>query len=504
MKRTAIIIGAGVGGLGMAALLAADGWSVDVYEQSSQAGGRAGSWSKDGFRFDTGPSWYLMPEVFEHFFNLIGEKRSNYYDLIRLNPAYKVFTESTDSIIIHGDLSHDKKTFERIEPGSADALTLYLAQAEETYKLALRYFLYNPFTKLRSVITIPIIRKFPFMLKQLFRPIHRYVQSYVKTQVLQQILEYPMVFLGASPYQAPSLYHLMSYMDFCEGVYFPKGGMYKIVEGLEKVAIKKGARFHYNQPVQRILHSRGKATGIELADGSVAKADLVISNADLHFTETALLDASVQTYPEKYWKRKIAGPSALLLYLGVKGSLPQLEHHNLLFVDDWEKNFSDIFKTKSWPSKASIYLSRTTATDRSAGPKGCENIFVLVPLPAGASNVDQTDYIDRYLQQIEQMTGVTDLRQRITVQRAYGPQNFKDDFNAWQGTALGMSHVLKQSAMFRPSVKSKKLDNLFYVGAGTQPGIGIPMCLISAELVYKRLINDSTAGPLEKLGGSHV
>ncbi|MEO5627410.1 MAG: phytoene desaturase family protein [Candidatus Saccharimonadales bacterium] len=501
-QKTAVIIGAGIGGLGVAALLSADGWRVKVYEQAAGPGGRAGIWQKDGFRFDTGPSWYLMPEVFEHYFELLGEKRNDYFQLQKLSPAYKVFTETEAPIVVTGDIEQDSQTFDDIEAGAGNQLKKYLKNAEQTYNLAVKYFLYNPFRSIGPLLKIEIFKKLPFMLTQLLQPISSYVNKYVRRQVLQQILEYPMVFLGTSPYQAPALYHLMSHMDFAQGVFFPKGGMFKVIEAIESINKKRGTELNYNQSVSRIVYENKKATGVLLSNGDTVSADIVISNADLHFTETQLLAEEVQSYPEKFWSNKVAGPSALLMYLGVKGQLPELEHHNLLFAKAWEQNFKQIFESKVWPDKASMYISRTSASDKSTAPNDSQNIFVLVPLPAGHSE-DLEQYAEKYLGQIESITGIKDFRERITLKRLYGPDDFTNDFNAWQGTALGMAHILKQSAMFRPAVKSKKLTNLYYVGGNTQPGIGLPMCLISAELVYKRLVGDNSAGPLESLGRSH-
>lgn len=496
---TAIIIGAGVGGLAMANVLAKTGWQVSVYEKLGQAGGRMGVLKAKKFTFDTGPSWYLMPEVFAHYFTLLGEDIHKYITLDRLDPAYKVFFDYHKPIIVNGKITKDSHTFAAIEPGSDEKLQKYLHTAERNYRAAMDYFLYNPFTRAGSLVNRNVLRHMPAMGRELLTPLHSHVARYVKSQPLQQILEYPTVFLGASPWTAPSLYHLMSYLDFKQGVHYPRGGMFTVVQALQRIGSKLGVQYHFDAPVTQITVQNDRATGVQVGSKQVA-ADLVVSGADLQFTETRLLPEAAQTYPAQYWRKRVAGPSALLMYLGVKGSLPQLQHHNLFFVKDWQQNFADIFTHKTWPKNASMYVCKPSATDRTVAPKNHENVFVLVPLPASVSQPEQIDAAaDRYLQQLEKMAGIPDLRERIVYKSYRTPRDFANLFNAWNGTALGMAHLLRQSAFWRPGARSKKVKNLLYVGGGVQPGIGVPMCLISAEVAYKQLIGDHSAGPLAAL-----
>ena len=489
-----VIIGAGIGGLAAANILAQAGYEVSVYEKNAGPGGRMGKLEIDGFTFDTGPSWYLMKDVFEQYFELFGKKTSDYFKVERLDPAYKVVFDTRDPVVITGDLEENIRTFETIEPGAGEALKEYIESGELNYKSALRYFLYNNFTRPHKLARKDIIRSLPSFLPVLTSSLHGYIAKRFKTQELQQILEYPSVFLGGSPFAVPALYQLMSYLDFKEGVFYPQsGGMYRIIESLMEIGNELGVTYHFNSDVTGISTTGGIATGITIGNEGVA-ADIVISNADLHHTEMKLLRPEDRSYPATYWNKRTAGPSALLMYLGVKGSLPELEHHTLFFVNAWQKNFDDIYKDKVWPDNPSLYVSKTTATDRSTAPDGHENIFVLVPLPPGVSHDKETTefYTEKYLEQLEQSSGIHDLRSRIVVKVIRTPQYFSETFNAWQNTALGMSHTLRQSAFFRPSVKSKKIDSLYYVGGGTQPGIGVPMCIISAQLVYKRIANDDS------------
>lgn len=495
-KQTAVIIGAGAGGLALANILAKSGLAVSIYEKNDQPGGRMGRIKRDGFTFDTGPSWYLMQDVFAAYFKLFGKEVADYFELLRLDPAYKVFFETIDPVTITGKLDQNLAAFESLEPGAATKLQHYITRGERHYQAARRFFLYNPFTRYRSLLRAEVLKASPSFANMFSQSLHRYIAKQFSCQELQQILEYPSVFLGASPFNTPALYQLMSYLDFKEGVFYPaKGGMFAVTEALLGLGQQLGVTYHYNADVTEIITDGGEAKGIR-ANGKTITADVVISNADLYFTEQELLKPHERTYSDHYWQKRKAGPSALLMYLGVKGPLPELEHHNLFFVKAWRQNFDDIYKTKQWPKQASIYVSRTTATDTSTAPKGHENLFVLVPLPAGTDQDEATvkTYTDHYLKQLETMSGIRDLRQRIVFQEIRTPQYFHEAFHAWQNTALGMSHTLRQTAFLRPGVKSKKVKNLYYVGGGTQPGIGVPMCLISAQLVYKQLVHDTSAG----------
>jgi phytoene desaturase len=499
MKGRVVIIGAGIGGLATANLFAKAGYEVEVFEKNDQLGGRAGEKQVDGFRFDTGPSWYLMPAVFEQYFALFGVNARKEFDLKRLSPAYKVFYESRKPITIAGDVSKDSATFESIEPGAGDALQSYVEQGDHTYQLALEHFLYTNFERPQELTHPAVISHLPRLRRLLLTPIHRHVRSFMKTQALQQILEYPMVFLGSSPFTAPAMYSLMSALDFKEGVYYPRKSMYQIIRSLQRIGEELGVRYHLNSPVEAIVTEAASATGIRLKNGRIVTADIVISNADLHYTETRLLKPGEQTFPETYWKKKEAGISALLIYLGVKGTLPHLEHHNLFFVDDWRENFEAIYTTKHIPESASMYVSRTTATDPTTAPKNHENLFVLVPLPSGVK-IDKRSLqrlTRRTIDQLATVLEIPDLTSRIVYQESFGPNQFESQFHAWQGTALGTSHRLTQSAFWRTPNKSKKLKNLYYVGGNTVPGIGLPMCLIGAQLVFKRVIGNRRGGAVQ-------
>lgn len=502
-----IIVGAGYGGIALANLLGKKGYEVHVYEKNTTPGGRVGSFKAEGFTFDTGPSWYLMPEVFEQYYSLFDKDPDTELELQKLTPGYTVFFEHDPPVTIYGDLERDSETFESIEEGAGDALKQYVGKSRLTYTLALKYFLYTNFSRFSELLRTDILLHAATMLRLVTKPLDSYVSRFFNDQRLKQLLEYHMVFLGSSPFQAPALYSLMSNLDFNSGVRYPKRGMYALIENLVNLGKPYNITYHYSSEVSSIVVENGAATGVMLATGETIVADIVVSNADLHYTETQLVAPEHSSYPEVYWQKRQPGPSALLLFMGVSGELPMLTHHSLLFVESWRENFAAIYEEGTIPKPASLYICNPSKTDPSLAPKNHENLFVLVPLPAGISldeNALET-LADEYVEQIGHTLGVTDLKKRVTYRAFYGPDDFEIDYNSWLGGALGgQSHLLKQSAMFRTPNKSKKVENLYYVGAGTTPGIGLPMCLISAQLTAKRLFGDKRGGPLtaEDLNGT--
>jgi phytoene desaturase len=504
-----VIIGGGIGGLASAALLAREGHNVVLLEQRSEFGGRAGSWERDGFRFDTGPSWYLMPEVFDHFYKLLGTSAAAELQLVQLDPAYRVYAEGEkEPVDVAADVHETLDRFERLEPGSALRVAKYLDRARTIYDLAKQRFLYSTFVKLGPVFRGEVLANGPRLARLLLEPLEKLVNRTVRDIRLRQVLGYPAVFLGSAPALAPSMYSLMSHLDLVDGVLYPVGGFTEVIGSIEKLARLAGAELRADAAVRRIVVVDGKATGVELADGELVVADLVVSAADLHHTETELLaDPESRTYPEEYWRNAVAGPSAVLLYLGVEGDLPELEHHTLFFAREWSAGFEAIFGSPARvPETPSFYVCKPSGVDPSVAPDGTENVFVLVPLPAdpglghggidGAGDELIEQLADQVIARMAEWAGIPDLATRVVLRRTVGPADFADDLNAWKGTALGLAHVLKQSAFFRPGNASKRVTGLYYVGSSTIPGIGLPMCLISAEVLVKRLRGDTTAGPL--------
>ncbi|MBE7325245.1 phytoene desaturase [Nocardioides sp. Y6] len=520
-----VVVGGGVAGLATSALLAADGWEVELLEQREELGGRAGSWSKDGFRFDTGPSWYLMPEVFDHFYRLLGTSAEHELDLRVLDPGYRVYFEGEATPLeTRVRRTDNREVFERVEPGAGAALDAYLDQADETYRLAVDHFLYTSFQRLDDLLHRDVLRRAPQLVTLLLRSLRRHVESSFSDRRLRQVLGYPAVFLGGSPERIPALYSLMSRMDLDDGVLYPQGGFSAFVDTLVALAEAHGVTIRTGATVtsvdtvplprtRRWSRRRAEVCGVayRTVDGTEhrTRADVVVGAADLHYMETRLLPKDLQTYPESWWRRRDPGPGAVLLYLGVEGGLPELAHHTMFFTEDWETNFNGVLgdargRGKYVPDPASSYVCRPSATDPSVAPDGSENVFVLVPVPAdvelgrggldGAGDPAVEKVADAAIAQLASWAGIPDLAERIVVRRTVGPGDFAADLNAWSGTMLGPGHRLSQSAFFRATNASRRVEGLLYAGGSTMPGIGLPMCLISAELVLKRLRGDRRGG----------
>ena len=520
MTRT-IIIGGGAAGLATAALLAREGHDVQVLERRAEIGGRAGSLARDGFRFDVGPSWYLLPRVFGHFFEMLGTTTAAQLDLTMLDPAYAVFSEPQPDgipcpplVIPHGQRQAEA-VFEQAEPGAAARLRSYLTSAERASDMAERFFLYNPYTRLHTLLHPDILRSLPTLVGLLTRSLGSFVARRFQHPVLRQVLGYPAVFLGASPSSAPAIYHLMSALDLAEGVQYPQGGFWALMERLAALAELQGARITTGADVQSITTKTVGRRGRRVAgvtwrdpDGALHHevADVVVSAADLHHTETVLLPPAERTYPQKWWNRRTSGPGAVLVMLGVRGRLPELPHHSLFFTTDWDANFQAIFgQNPHVPDPASIYVCAPSNTDPDVAPDGNENLFVLVPVPAdtgigsggpdGNGSPEVERVADAAIAQIAAWANIPDLAERVVVRHTIGPADFAEQYHSWSGGMLGPAHILAQSAMFRAQNESKRVRGLYYAGATTAPGVGVPMCLISAELVLKRIRGDHSAGP---------
>lgn len=513
-----VVIGAGVAGLATAALLARDGHDVEVLERQHHVGGRAATWQHEGFTFDLGPSWYLMPEVFDHFFRVCGTSAEAELDLVRLDPAYRVFFEpavagAAPRVDVRTGAAQE--AFELLEPGSGPRLREHLDSAREAYDLALRRFLYTSFERPTSLLHPELLRAAPRLAPLLGRSLESLVARRFADPRARQVLGYPAVFLGTSPERAPSLYHLMSHADLDVGVLYPRGGFGSVVDALVRVAERAGVRVRTGEEVTAVRTEprpgRGRRSarvvGVELADGSLVPADVVVGAGDLHHLETRLLPDELATYPQEWWDRRDPGPGAVLVHLGVRGRVPQLAHHSMFFTRDWRANFDAVLGTDQHvPDPASFYVCAPSRTDPGTAPADHENLFVLVPVPAdpglGAGGIAGTGdpvverVADAAVATISAWAGVPDLAERVTVRRTVGPGDFARDLHSWRGGALGPAHTLRQSAFLRARNASAWVDGLLYAGGSTIPGIGLPMCLISAELVAKRLRGDRSSRPL--------
>ena len=505
-----VVVGGGVSGLATAALLARTGRRVTLVESGPEVGGRAGRLEDGGFRFDTGPSWYLMPEVFEHFFALLGTSAADELDLVRLDPAYRVFCEGRPPVDVRSGRAEARALFESLEPGSGERLDRYLDSAARTYRLALRRFLYTNFTSYAALVRPDVLRRAGELVARLAQPLDRFVARRFHDRALRQILGYPAVFLGGSPSLVPSMYHLMSHLDLDDGVLYPRGGFVTLVDALRRLAEAHGVEIRTRTRATRIHTRPGgrrpRVTGVGIRDDEgrerTLDADVVVGAADLAGLEAALLPRELRTHSEAYWERRTPGPGALLVLLGVRGRLPALAHHSLLFTADWDAGFDAIFGERPHvPDPASLYVCKPSASDPGVAPDGHENLFVLVPVPAdrtlgpGGGPVAEAA-ADRVVAQIARWTGVDDLADRVVVRHTRTPEDFERDLGAWRGTALGPAHTLGQSAFFRTRNVSRRVEGLYFAGSSTLPGIGLPMCLISAELVVKHLRGDTGTAPL--------
>ncbi|MGB0146853.1 MAG: phytoene desaturase family protein [Flavobacteriaceae bacterium] len=497
MKKHVIIIGSGAGGLASAILFAKKGYQVSVLEKNKTFGGRGSVFNASGFQFDMGPSWYLMPDIFEHFFSLVGENINDYLDLKRLDPSYKIwFQEQEEPIQMSSDLKRDTKIFEHYEPGVMDRLGVYLAEAAQKYQISKQSFIYKPFDTLLDFLdrkTIFLWTKF-----SVISSFHRHIAAHVKHPVLRKILQYPLVFLGTSPYKAPAVYSLMNHIDFDMGVHYPMGGMTTVFKSLYDIARKSGVNFFFNTPVKKIEVTNGKIQGVLTEDDKRYTAEIVISNADYYHTEMNLIDPKYRQFSERYWKRRTVAPSGFIIYLGLKKQFDSLVHHNLFFTDKWKESFEDIFDSDQLPKDPSYYVCAPSKTDPTVAPEGCENLFILVPTATGLDLNESTiqNYRNKILSHMSSKMGLVGLENEIIYERIFLGKDFSKYYNAYKGTALGLAQNLSQTAIFRPKTKSSRIKNLYFVGANTNPGIGVPMCLISAQIVFKRIHGIKHGRPL--------
>lgn len=517
-NQQVVVIGGGFSGLATAGLLAASGHRVTLLEKQKHLGGRAGRLEREGFSFDTGPSWYLMPEVIEHWFELMGTSTKQELDLVDLEIGYRTWFEDDKTPLDMPIGAGAEAAFESLQPGAGAALRDYLRTARESYTLALGHFLYDDFSSVKSFLNPKLLGMLPRLAPLLTGSLDSYVAKRFTDPRLRQILGYPAVFLGSSPKHTPALYHLMSHLDLTQGVKYPLGGFARLVDAMTEICVAAGVKINTEARVTGIdtvnIARTNSVEAVRWSDADSApgtehrlEADIVIGAADLHHLETELLPERLRSSSPASWKRRDPGPSAVLLCLGVSGKLPDLSHHNLFFTKDWDDNFGRILRGENLLPETSMYVCMPSSTDPSVAPADHENLFILVPAPAlpqwGAGGADGTGspaveaVADAALDQLARWSGIEDLRERVVVRQSFGPADFVNNFNAWQGGALGLAHTLGQSAFFRPSNHSSKVQGLYYVGSSVRPGIGIPMCLISAEIIAKAVNGIKDTGPFD-------
>jgi phytoene desaturase len=493
--KKVVIIGSGFAGMSAATFMARDGWDVTVIEKNSLPGGRARKLSEAGFQFDMGPSWYWMPEVFERYFKSFGRKVSDFYTLERLDPSYRVYW-ADGPVDIPADYEKLRVLFESIEAGSATRLDQFLEEAAYKYDVGINKLVHKPGRSLAEFLDMELARG---VLKlDVFTSMKKHVSRFFTHPKLQQLMEFPVLFLGAMPDKIPALYSLMNYADIKGGTWYPRGGMYEVVNAMFKLACEMGVKFHFNEDATAITTEKGRATAVrsmgKLADGKLSantfQADAVIGAADYHFIESKLLQPGEQSYTEKYWDSRVMAPSCLLYYVGINKRLQNILHHSLFFDVDFSTHGKEIYETPAWPSNPLFYVSATSVTDPGVAPAGHENLFFLVPVAAGLEGDDE-ELRDRYfnmmIERLEKATGES-IKDAVVFKKTYAVSDFVNDYNAFKGNAYGLANTLLQTAILKPSIKSRKIENLFYTGQLTVPGPGVPPSLISGEVVAREVV----------------
>jgi len=485
-NKSVIIIGSGFAGLSAASFMAKEGWQVTVLEKNSAPGGRAAQLKAQGYTFDMGPSFYWMPDVFERFFAQFDKRVTDYYQLHRLDPSYRIYWPDA-----YTDMPADpdalKKVFESIDPGSAARLDRYLAGAAYKYRVGMQNLVYKPGLSFTEFIDWQAIKGIFHL--DVFTSIKKHISNYFNHPRLRQVMEFPVLFLGALPEETPALYSLMNYADIQGGTWHPQGGMYAVVKAMHQLALEQGAGFHFDEEVKEIKIENGKAAGVATSKQTYA-ADAVISAADYHFTESQLLPSSYRSYSDHYWQKRVMAPSCLLYYVGLNKKLSGITHHSLFFDVPFDQHGREIYKTPQWPSNPLFYVSVPSVTDPSVAPGGGESLVFLVPVASGLEG-DTEELKEKYFQLIvsrfEKHTGQL-VRDAIVFKKSYSVKDFVNDYHSFRGNAYGLANTLRQTAIFRPSCRSKKVKNLFYTGQLTVPGPGVPPSLISGEVVAKEVI----------------
>lgn len=490
MRKKVNVIGSGFAGLSVATHLAHEGYDVEVFEKNDSLGGRARKFEKDGFTFDMGPSWYWMPDVFDQYFAKFGKTVEEYYDLIRLDPSYRVYFAKDHKMDLPASMEGMYELFEKYEPGSSKNLKKFLEEAAYKYEVGINDLVYKPGQSLLEFLDMRVIKG--AIRLQLLNSLSSHVRKYFKNPFLIELLEFPVLFLGAKASKTPALYSLMNYADIVLGTWYPMGGMHKIVEAMVSLAEEKGVKFHTSANVSEILIENGKATGIKLENGVEYKSDFVISGADYHHTETKMLAEKARNYSDAYWEKRAMAPSSILYYVGLNKKIDGILHHNLFFDTDFQKHAEQIYDNPEWPEEPLFYVSATSVTDKTVAPEGCENIFILIPTAPGL--MDDQKIKDRYFEMVMKRMEETfeqNIRDHVIFRRDFACSDFIQDYNSFKGNAYGLANTLNQTAVLKPSLKNKQVKNLYYTGQLTVPGPGVPPSLISGAVVAKEVMKVS-------------
>ena len=485
MKKRIAIIGSGFSGLSAAAYTAKEGHEVHVFEKHNQPGGRARQLkTEEGYVFDMGPSWYWMPDVIQDFFEDFGYTTSSFFELISLNPQFEMIF-SDEKIDVPENFETLKETFEKIEKGAGLQLEKFMKSAKFKYEVGMKDFVHKPCVNWREFISLKIAKS--ALRLDLLSNFRAYVARYFKDKKLRALMEFPVIFLGASPEKIPALYSLMNYGGYVLGTYYPKGGFYQLVLAMKKVAEEQGANFHFNSNVEKINVKNQKVSSL-LINGKIHEFDEVIASSDYHHTET-LLNEEYRNYTADYWRERTFAPSCLIFYLGFNETIPHLKHHTLFFEHDLDLHIDSIYEDKRWPEKPLFYACCSSKTDHSVAPNGRENLFLLMPIATGINDSEfvRQKYLTEMLLRLEKHTGTQDLQSKIDFKKSYCVRDFVSDYNAYGGNAYGLANTLNQTAVLKPKIRNKKLKNLFYTGQLTVPGPGVPPSIISGKIVANEI-----------------
>ncbi len=483
-----VVIGSGFSGLAAATELATAGHEVLLVEKNSSPGGRARQFKSEGFTFDMGPSWYWMPEVFDQYFEKFGKSVSDYYQLKRLDPSYTVCFGPNDFVDIPASFQELLDLFESLEKGSSAKLKTFLEEAAYKYKVGMEEYVWKPSLSITEFFDLKVIKS-AFKL-QMFSSISKQIRSLFKHPKIIQLLEFPVLFLGATPQDTPALYSLMNYADLKLGTWYPDGGMFKIIEGMVSLAKEKGVKFLFNNEVTSIDINQGRVESITTIEEKIS-CDYVVASADYNHIEQKLIAKEYRKYDAGYWDKRNMAPSSLLFYLGLNKKLEGIEHHTLFFDTDFDLHANEIYKDPKWPSKPLFYMCTPSVSDDSISPDGCENVFLLMPLAPGIEDNQalREEYFEILTERVKELCGV-DIRKHIIFKRSYCIDDFKNDYNAYKGNAYGLANTLNQTAILKPSMKNKRISNLFYAGQLTVPGPGVPPSIISGQMVANELLKN--------------
>jgi phytoene desaturase len=482
----AVVIGGGFSGLAAASFVAQQGHKVTLLEKNSTVGGRARSFSAGGFMYDMGPSWYWMPDVFERFFRQFGRTAGDYYELTKLDPGFQMIFGANDVMPVPADLQELMGLFEKIEKGSAAKLKKFLDESEYKYRVAMNSLVYRPSYSWLEFARYDLLKGVAKL--HVFQSLSKHVRGYFSDERLIALMEFPALFLGAMADRIPALYSLMNYSALVQGTWYPMGGMVKIAEGMRSLATELGVRFETDCNVTHIDVRGRKATGLQTSKGNIT-ADGIIAAADYNHVEQKLLDAQYRNYDSEYWEKRTFAPSSLIYYVGVNRRIKKLIHHNLFFDTSLQQHAEEIYVNPSWPAAPLFYVCCPSKTDPDVAPEGMENLFILIPVAPGLKDTEEVrqKYFNTVMERMEALLGEP-VKDHVVYQRSYCVSDFEQDYNAYKGNAYGLANTLRQTAVLKPTLKNRHIDNLFYAGQLTVPGPGVPPALISGEIAANELI----------------